>query len=255
MSGPVVPASHGTFAKPAGLRAEFIPEDFDKLVDAQGTRVRITPALLCPNRTSKFDTNHALDCPLCSGEGRVDLEDQCFEDWAVIQSIKLEKQFLVQGIFDMKDAQITTRQAVRLYYFYKIEVLDFASVYNEEVVRSAQGDFDKIRYNTAASCDTPHFCIDKNGVRYIKDVDYRFDGDKRIRWNTLSRPPVESLFSITYPILPTFRVLEILHENRYYYSGYKSPVKVPVNLPQQALIRWDYMAKGSGFNVLRENNG
>jgi hypothetical protein len=47
-----------------------------------------------------------------------------------------------------------------------------------------------------------------------------------------------------------------MHENRYYYSSFKKDHKVPVNLPQQYAIRWDYIAKQSGSRVpLVEGNG
>lgn len=247
---PIKPAAPRSYPKRPGTkpgRVDLIPEEFEALLDDQGTRVRITPSILCPNRTELGDTNHVLDCPLCFEAEVIDLKGECFETWAFIQGIDLQKEMQVSGIFDMKDAKITVKQGVRLYYWYKIEVLDFASVFNQIIKREA-GDKDRLRYVPADTCDTPHFCMGSDGVKYVLNEDYTII-DQELRWDGLKRPASGSLFSITYPVLPTFRVIEFLHENRYYYTSFKSAEKIPVQLPQQALIRWDYIAKKSGSQV------
>jgi len=228
-------------------RVDLIPQEFETLIEHQGTRVRITPTALCPNRTDLGDTNHKLDCPICFGDEVIDIPSGIVEDWAYIQAIKLDKKFEVQGIWDMKDAQITVRQGVRLYYWYKIEVVDFSSVYNQ-IVKKSSGDSDELRYIPSTNCDTPYYLIDSNGKSYTLNEHYRTEG-KNIKWRTALRPITDTLFTIVYPILPTFRVLEMMHENRFYYLGFKQPVKRPVQLPQSALIRWDYLAKRSGSNI------
>lgn len=251
MAFKVKPASGNRYSKVVSKpgRVDLIPEEFESIIEAQGSYVRITPSMICPNKTSLEDTNHNLDCPICLGDEVVDLCDQSVEDWAIIQSINLDKKFDVRGLFDMKDAQLTVRQGIRLFYWYKVEVVDFSSVFNQLVKREAGGDFDRVRYNPATSCDTPFYCIDSENIRYYVNQDFRFDGDRRVRWLGLKRPATGSLYSLTYPILPTFRVIEMMHENRYYYTSFRKETKTPVNLPQQALIRWDYIAKGSGANL------
>jgi hypothetical protein len=234
-------------AKPG--RVDLIPKEFDNLIEDQGIRVRIIPAVLCPNRTSLHDTNHTLDCPICYGDEVIDLRDQCVEDWAYVQSIHLNKNMEVQGIWDVKDAQITVRAGVRLYYFYKIEIVDFSSVFNQIIKRGA-GDTDRTRYNPAPNCDTPYYCVDKAGVRYELNTHYKIE-DNKLRWLTPVRPAANTLYSLSYPVLPTFRVIEMLHENRYYYRAFKMAEKKPVQLPQQAVIRLDYLAKNSGSNIER----
>ncbi len=228
-------------------RIELIQKDFKDLIEDQGARVRITPSILCPNRSGLGDTNHVLNCPVCGGDEAVDITEGAIEDWAVIQTIKLDKQFQVQGIWDLKDAMITTMPEVRLYYWYKIEVLDSASVYNQVLLRGS-GDQDGLRYIPAATAtDTPYYVIDSNGTTYKLNKHYKIV-DQKIEWRTVVRPPEGQLYSVQYPILPTFRVLELLHENRYYFDTFKRADKVPIQMPQQAVIRWDYLARGSGAN-------
>lgn len=249
----IKPASSKTYpkrkpSKPG--RVDLIPEEFENLIEDQGVRVRVTAAAVCPNRTEVEDTNHTLDCPLCFGSQIIDMSETCYEDWAFIQGINLSKQFDVQGVFDMKDSQITFKQGIRVGYWYKIEVIDFASVFNE-VIKRRSGDVDLLRYIGGTNCDTPYYLVDKVGNRYTLNEDYRIEG-RNLTWKGINRPATGNLYTLIYPVLPTFRVIELLHENRYYYRGFKSAEKEPVQLPQQALIRLDYIANKSGQNILRE---
>lgn len=220
---------------------KFDPRDFDNLIEDQGTFIRLTPAVLCPNQSDLYSENHVLDCPLCFGTRVIDIADKAVTMWAFIQGIKLVKESLIQGIMDIKDATITFQAGVKVYYQYKIEVLDFSSVYNQMIMATTD-NFVRLRYNPAASLDTPFYMVDKAGERYEVNVDYEWIPDQqRLNWLTAHRPAPGTVFSFSYPILPTFRVVELLHDNRYYYNDFKKTVKQPVQLPQQALLRWDYL--------------
>jgi len=231
-------------------RISLVRKEFDNLIEDQGTRVKITPSILCPNRDKLGSTNHVLDCPVCSGDEAVDITESAIEDWAYIQSVKLDKQTNVQGIWDLKDATITVQHEIRLYYWYKIEILDFASVYNQIIKKEAVGVGDRLRYVPATvTTDTPYYLIDNAGVTYAKDKEYKIT-DQTVVWRTgFSTPTIGSLYSLAYPVRPTFRILELIHDNRYYYEDFKRTDKVPIQMPQQAVMRWDYLANGSGSNT------
>jgi len=232
-------------------RVSLIPGEFDNLVVDQGIMVRITPSVLCPRRSGndveEDSVNHDLNCTLCDGM-IIDLHEHAVEDWAFIQSISLDRTYDPASRFDVKDAMMTTRARVRLAYWYKVEIIDFGSQFNELIKRSPKAgvNIDKLRYPAVDGLEDYNIfsLIDGEGITYAKDVDYRVDGQE-IEWIG-GTPAAGRLYSILYPILPTFRILEMPHENRYYYDQEKSPVKVPEHLPQQAHIRWDYMARGSG---------
>lgn len=228
-------------------RVDLVPAEFDNLLEDQGVKVRVTPVVLCPNKTALEDNNHVLDCPLCFGDQVIEIPDKAVEEWAFIQGIKLNKDFQVQGVFDVKDAMMTIKQGVRLYYWYKIEILDFSSVFNQ-LIKRGSGDTDNVRYNPTTGSDIPYHLIDSNGVKY-DERHYKIE-NRRIRWKGLKRPDTGKLYTISYPVLPTFRVLEMIHENRYYYVGFKQKKKYPVQLPQQCVIRLDFFSKlGGGQNV------
>lgn len=233
-------------------RIDFKPKDFNDLIEDQGCRVRITPSVVCPRRTTDTieDVGHDLNCPLCNGRQVVDLSSQAIEVWAFIQGIKLDKNFAQQSMFDIKDATITVGASTRISYWFKIEVIDFASFFNE-IVKRGKLTTDKLRYPVTEPYDGHYYSlIDGDGHFYVKDTDYTLAGDT-LTWKTSHRPKSDRPYSFLYPVLPTFRVMELLHANRYYYTSYKAPVKTPVQLPQEAHIRWDYMA-GRSIDVQRQ---
>lgn len=227
-------------------RIDFDVEEFEKLIEDQGVYVRITPSVLCPNRTGEDNTNHKLDCQVCNGDEAVDLTSQTVEDYAFIQGIDLKHDYSKLGIFNIKDAQMSIRGSIKIWYYYKIEILDHTSLYNEVVTRS--GNSDKLRYNaiTTAS-DGRLFIIDSDSIEYSLTTDFTISG-QNITWVAGKGPQEGGLYSIQYPVLPTFRVMELLHENRYYYESSNRPTKIPVNLPQQCILRYDYLSKNKGAN-------
>ena len=234
------------------------PANFDRLVEDHGSYVRVTPSMVCPRRTGERveldDNNHDLNCPLCFGSMTIDCSELSQESWAFIQSVKLDLSLESSGIFDVKDAFATFKPGFRISYWYKIELLDFATQYNEILMRNPDSDRDKLRY--PAVIDTTggniFHVVDNDGNRFIRDDDYEVEtGSREIIWSK-NAPVKGRLYTMLYPVLPTFRVLEMMHETRNYYEDTKSPTRSPVNMPQQAHIRWDYMAAKQGVD--RERN-
>jgi len=226
-------------------RVDLNIEEIDNLVEDQGVYLLVTPSIQCPNRSDITSNNHVLDCPLCNGNQSLDITAQAFNAWGVIQSINLKADYAVQGRFDIKDALLTTKSGIRLWYWYKIEILDHTSIFNELVQRS--GATDKLRYVEKTNINNdPVYLIGADGTAYVKGTDFTIAGQV-LTWVTAG--PVEgSVYSISYPILPTFRVVEFLKENRYYYTDFHAAVKTPVQLPMHSVLRWDYLAFESGQN-------
>lgn len=225
-------------------RVSLRVKDFGDLLDNQGTNVRITPSIICPNRSGiqndETSVNHPMDCPICNGNQILDVDSLAFNTWAFIAGIKIETQ-IDQNRFDVKDALMTTKGEVKVHYWYKVEVVDHTAQFNQLIKRS--GVTDTLRYEPKDVSDGAIYClIDSKGEAYTKDTHYSLDGNK-LTWLSSVRPEIESIYSFMYPVLPTFRVIDLMHENRYYYNSEKLAKKVPVNLPQQSHIRWDYMAK------------
>lgn len=236
-------------------RVDLVPAEFDNLIEDQGIKVLITPTALCPNRDSIEGTNHKLDCPICHGDEVLEITSKAIETWAFVQGVNLDKRYEGNGVFDMKDSQMTVPANVRISYMYKVEILDFSATFNQLVIRGKRGpnaNSDYLRYRPTEDSNIPLYVVDSTGKEYTRCKDYEIDKEtKTIQWKTQNRPASNTMYSILYPTLPTFRVIELMHESRFYYRAFKKAVKEPVNLPQQALLRWDYLAFGSGAKVER----
>jgi hypothetical protein len=236
-------------------RVDLMPAEFDNLIEDQGIKVLITPAALCPNRDMVEGTNHKLDCPICHGDEVLEITGKAIETWAFIQGVNLERRYEANGLFDIKDSQMTVPANVRISYMYKVEVLDFSSTFNELIMRGKRGpdaNSDYLRYRPTEDSNVPLYVVDSTGREYTRNEHYEIDKEtKTIKWKNQYRPAANVMYSILYPTLPTFRVVELLHESRFYYRAFKKAVKEPVSLPQQALLRLDYLAVGSGAKVPR----
>jgi len=234
-------------------RISFVVPDFDKLIEDQGVKVLITPTLICPNITDLDTYNHSLVCPTCDN-GIVDIASGAVETWAFIQGISKDKEFGQDGIWEMRDAQMTFKSNdIRANFWYKVEVLDFTSAYNELIKRDAGGLSDETRYTPQVATFTKFYLIDKDGTEYIRDTDYEINTNGLTWLGGGDRPDDDAIYSFSYPMLPTYRILDLPHQNRYYYDDFKRVDKVPAHLPQQAHIRFDFLAKGKGFEDVNDD--
>ena len=253
-------ASKNTYEKrfpPKPGRVDLRQDDLDVFIEDQGVRIRVTPSILCPNRDRVDSTNHTLDCCICGGDEVVDLDVHNYssECWGLFQSIKMERRYDPQGLYDFRDAQLSTPSFIKLGWLYKIELIDFAMGWNQLIKRGERvgkksKNSDILRYIPAEDSNIPTIVIDDEGRVYKEDDFYLDQETKSIVWKR-KRPDTGAIYSLSYPARPTFRVIEMLHENRLYYTDFKKSKKHPIYLPQQALLRWDYLATKSGARLER----
>jgi len=234
-------------------RIAFDVKAFDDLIADQGVFVRITPTLICPNISDLDTYNHSLSCNTCDN-GIVDVASKAVETWAFIQSINKDKEFAEHGIWEMRDAQISFREVdMRVNYWYKIEVLDFTTPFNELIERKIGVTEDKTRYTPQEATTTKFYLIDKDGNEYVKDTDYQITANG-IDWLVGGSKPADgTIYSFSYPMLPTYRVLDLMHNSRFYYDGNKRADLLPSHLPQQAHIRFDFLARNKGYEETNDD--
>ena len=238
---------------PPPTRVDIDPAEFNALISDFGAKVRVTPSGFCPRRSgreiSEVDNNHDLNCPLCNGALIIDFDANSYETDALALGIKTSETYYPQSKFDLRDVFITFRSEQRVGMWWKVEVLDFSTLFNQVVLRRAGGDIDRIRYPGIDVGDGAKWMLmDGDGAAYDVNTDYTV-ADTVVTWTGTNRPPDGKLYTFTYPMLPTYRIIDFVHENRYYYTAFRRPDKLPVQLPQQAHCRFDSLAK-RGHDVL-----
>jgi len=80
-------------------------ESFDQILQNRGIRFIHRKAAPCPNMVTVFDSNHNPNCPICDGDGIFFYQEK--EIFGVFYSNSLEKNFEMQGIWEIGSAVVT----------------------------------------------------------------------------------------------------------------------------------------------------
>lgn len=236
----------------------FIPDpsikgvSWDQLLQNRGIRFLHNRAMLCPNIRSINDMSHNPACPLCDNDGLLYYEEK--EIYGVFYSNSIEKNFEVQGLWEMGAAQITfpaeyTDGTIAEFQTYdKLTIPDFPArmwqlvEYNPNV----NGGVTRMRY----PIDTIDLVTSaQNNVRvdFVEGTDYTINGDGDIAWIT---PPsynatigVGEVISVAYHANPVYKVLQPLRELRVS-QELVNGVKIARRLPQQILVKRDFLVNG-----------
>lgn len=238
--------------------AELQPDKFNELLRTHGVRIHHEKAVPCSNYKGKFESgNHPVDCPFC---------DNGFQHYdggeftAYFSSNTLNRIIAAHGFLDPGTAMMTfpskkeNGDIVYIRYFDKITLLDFEDRF-EEVIQRRDGDTDILRYH-ALKVDYL-VCKDKE---YVEQVDFNIDDNGNIKWISSNRPDRNAapsyggIYSISYLYRPVYRIVNILHEGRFTNIARKLPAITPIRLPQQAIIKKDFLLsrEDKDGNIIKE---
>lgn len=260
MSGAGTPGGNGTYpTSPTSyspMQSILIPDpsikgaSFDQLLQNRGIRFVHRLAAPCPNIDNVHDNNHNPLCPICGGDGLFYYREK--EIWGVFQSNSLQKNFEMQGIWEIGSAVVT--------------------------LPTEYPDGTPAEFNTFDQLVIPDFTVrlwelkgyeprvdGKQQMRYpIKSVDYMASADStgtlkiyeegthfnlvdgKIAWIAGQEPEYDSVnengdvFTINYFANPVYTVLQHLRELRVS-QQLVGGSKVPTKLPTQILVKRDFM--------------
>lgn len=220
----------------AALRSENI----NKFIWQNGVRVIHEKTTVCPNCFNTESNHGDINCTLCDN-GRIHFDPR--ELFVLYTQKHAENLYQMQGIWEMGDAAVTFPSAheenlnepVRVDYFDKITIQDF-SERSSDLIKRSTTDTDKMRYITLDVLK----CIGKDGTEYFNHTDF-IVRDTQIQWLTSRKPATGTVYSLSYLYRPAYRVVNFLHESRYYMRTHKSPYREPIYLPIQCQVRRDYI--------------
>lgn len=264
MSGAGTPGSGSTYpTSPTSyspMQSILIPDPslkgvaFDQLLQNRGVRFIHRLATPCPNIKSVHDNNHNPLCPICDGNGLYYYREK--EIWGVFQSNSLQKNFEMQGLWEIGSAVVTLPTEypdgtpAEFNTFDQLVIPDFTVRLWE--LKSYEPRVDgkqQMRY-PIASIDYIASVKD-NGVlvTYTEGTDFNIV-DGKISWIAGKQPEYDTateqgdVFTINYFANPVYNVLQHLRELRIS-QQLVNGVKVPVKLPQQVLVKRDFLANPS----------
>lgn len=234
----------------------FDPEGFDELVTNRGLRWLHLKAAYCPNVLNLEVQEHDPNCKKCeNGYLFFDTNDGR-PIMGMMQNNKLERLFEIQGLWEQGDAVVTFTSYAdgpdgavgqgpvnSFKVADKLMCLDYTFDWNERLEHQPAG-LDRLKY-PAVSVE---FLADKN-QRYMEGVDFEITPEGDIHWLAGGKKPVldnarnkGGIFTIVYQAHPIFYVMSLLHEIRATKGVSRETQKLEtIRLPQQLLIRRDYM--------------
>jgi hypothetical protein len=235
---------------------QFDPEGFDELVRNRGIRWLHHKAAYCPNVLDLEVQEHDPSCRDCEN-GYLFFETNCGQPiMGVFQQNKLERLYEINGLWETGDAVVTFTSFAdgpkgevsegpmnSFKVGDKLTCLDYTFDWQERVEHSPSGT-DRLKYPAV----DVEFVADVER-RYMRGTDFELTPEGHVQWLPAGkRPKLDNvrnkggIFTIVYSANPVFYVMQILHEIRATKGvSRKTGNLETIRLPQQLLIRRDYM--------------
>jgi len=251
--GTTYPKSPTSYPSPLPI---FIPDpslkgvSFDQLIQNRGIRFIHKVAAPCPNIVTVEDNSHDPLCPVCDGNGILYYREK--EIFGVFYSNSLEKNFEMQGIWEIGTAVVTlpTEYAdgtsAEFQTFDQLVIPDFPiRVWELKEYEIRPDAKQQLRY-PIESMD--YLAYVRSGVltEMIKGTNFEID-DGKIKWIAGFEPPFDTsvdrgeVLVASYFANPVYNVLQHMRELRIT-QELVGGVKLPIRLPQQVLVKRDFLA-------------
>lgn len=230
-------------------RADFRPEEFERVILQHGKYVTWRKAMLCP--CENHETGQPkLDCEDCDGSGYVYVDPHNIQAHMVSfdKSTRIYEKF---GMWLEGNVMVTVMPQYRLGFRDSIEMQDAIMSFNELLrkgnrrgKRSKLPDgHDSARYRIASVTRLAyHSPGDDSFVLLEPGYHFEVSDDGWIHWlSPGSVVPDGATFSVLYDFHPVFQIVSHPHATRDDVRGTKVPDDTAYSLPIQAAARLDYL--------------
>jgi hypothetical protein len=242
----------------------FLPDpsikgvSFDQLLSQRGVRFVHHKAIPCMNVKSTDFMAHQPDCPYCDDSGIIYYQSQ--EIWGVFSGNSIEKTFEAHGVWEVGTAVVTlpttypdgTQADFNTYD--RLEIPDYTvRLYELKGYEPRPGDIQDLRY-PIQKVEYASSITDSVQKFYYPGIDFNIDVNGAIVWVSGRQPAYDvnlergEVIGWAYFANPVYIVLQSLRELRVTQEMING-VKTAIRLPQQILIRRDFMV-GSGEKIV-----
>lgn len=222
---------------------------FDQLLQNRGIRFIHRRASPCPNMRTVFDNSHEPNCPICDGQGIFYYAEK--EIWGVFYSNSLEKNFEMQGVWEIGTAFVTVpteypdgKQA-EFNTYDQLVIPDFTvRMWELKEFKPTANNRQRLRYK-AFNVDFLGYAENNVMVELQTGVDFDIvDGE--IEWinGGLAYDSAKDrgkVYVIQYFANPVYNVLQHMRELRIT-QEYIGGQKISRRLPQQILCKRDFLS-------------
>ncbi len=230
---------------------------FDQLLQNRGIRFTHRVAAPCPNVSTVEDNNHNPLCPVCDGNGILYYREK--EIYGTFHSNSLQKNFEMQGIWEIGSAVVTLPTEypdgtpAEFQTYDQLVIPDFAiRLWELKQYEPRPDQKQQVRY-PITSIDYIGYVISGTLTELVLDVNYTIE-DGKIKWIPGFEPPYDAatdmgqVLVVSYFANPVYNVLQHMRELRIT-QELVNGTKVPVRLPQQILVKRDFLANPPETNV------
>lgn len=230
-------------------------KNFDQLLSQRGIRMIHEKAIPCPNILTVDSNAHEPNCKFCDNNGFLHYGKQ--EIWGILSGNSIQKTFEAHGVWEIGTAVVTLPtmypdgKPADFNSFDRLILPDFTvRLWELKEYEPSQEGKQKLRYPVreveyASS-------ISRSGVekRYFQGIDFNIDPDGDVRWVPGKEPNYDStsehgeVISWSFYSAPVYLVVQVLRELRVSQEMVGGN-KVPRKLPQQVLVRRDFLPTSS----------
>lgn len=231
---------------------------FDQLLSQRGVRFIHHKAIPCMNIKSTDFEAHQPDCGFCDDSGIIYYESR--EIWGVFSGNSIEKTFEAHGVWETGSAVCTMPTTypdgtqADFNTFDRLEMPDYTvRLWELKGYEPRPGNIQELRY-PIEKVEYASSIIDGVQTFYYPGVDFNVDADGNIVWVDGHQPPYNNILERggvvgwAYFAKPVYVVLQSLRELRIT-QELVNGVKTAIRLPQQLLVRRDFMV-GSGEKIV-----
>lgn len=224
-------------------------ESWDQLLANRGIRFVHRKAAPCPNMVTVFDNSHNPNCPICDGQGIFFYQEK--DIWGVFYSNSLEKNFEMQGIWEIGTAVVTLPTEypdgtqAEFNTFDQLVIPDFAvRMWELKEYEPRPNMQQQLRYPVQYT-DYVAGAVNNALVPFVEGVDFNIV-DGNIEWVTGKTPTYDAVHQrgdvlvIEYYANPVYNVLQHMRELRISQQMVNGQ-KIARRLPQQILVKRDFL--------------
>lgn len=223
---------------------------FDQLLNQRGIRFMHSKAVPCPNILTVDNNAHLPNCEFCDDSGILYYGDT--EMWGVFSGNSIEKTFEAHGVWEVGTAVVTfpTEDAqgnqIDFNTYDRLVIPDFTvRMWEMKEYEPRTGSVQELRYPIQK---VEFACSIKDGVQrfFTQGEDFTINSDGQIVWVDGKEPSYNSdtghgeVIIWSFYAHPVYIVVQSLRELRIT-QELVDGVKVARRLPQQVLVRRDFM--------------
>lgn len=227
--------------------------NFEQLLEQRGIRFIHEKATPCPNILTEDNNAHEPNCPFCDNNGMIHYGAR--EIWGVFTGNSIQKTFEAHGVWEIGSAVVSfpnfypaDNTEADFNGFDKLTIPDYTvRLWELKEYEPRPGNIQDLRYPIVKVDYVSSVSNDgKTLKQYYEGTDFNIDSNGSIEWIDGRQPKYDRLkehgevLTWAYFAHPVYLVVQLLRELRVT-QEFQNGNKVPVKLPQQVLVKRDFL--------------